>query len=134
MTKRVVLIFAATVLVVIGLLPLLVMFGRSVTVDGHLSLAAYKDVLTSRTQWALLRHSLVLSLLTALLATVVGVLLGILLAKTDLPFRRILAVLFTIPLLLPPYIIAVSWAILLGRDGFPQNENWGISLLLYITS
>ncbi len=44
MTKRAVLISAATVLAVIGLLPLLVMFGRSVTVDGHLSLDAYKDV------------------------------------------------------------------------------------------
>ncbi len=44
MAKRAVLMFAATVLVVIGLLPLLVMFERSVTVDDHLSLAAYKDV------------------------------------------------------------------------------------------
>jgi len=118
MTRRVVLIFAAMVLVVIGLLPLLVMFLRSVTVDGHLSLVAYKDVLTSRTQWVLLRHSLVLSSLTALLTTVVGMLLGILLAKTDLPFRRVFTVLFTVPLLVPPYITAVSWSLLLGREGF----------------
>ncbi len=118
MAKRAVLILAATVLVVIGLLPLLVMFWRSVTVDGHLSLVAYKDVLTSRTQWVLLRHSLVLSGLTALLATVVGMSLGILLAKTDLPFRRVFAVLFTVPLLVPPYITAVSWSLLLGREGF----------------
>ena len=118
MTKRVVLMFAAIVLVVIGLLPLLVMFLQSVTVDGHLSLAAYKDVLTSRAQWVLLRHSLVLSSLTAVLATVVGMLLGILLAKTDLPFRRVFTVLFTVPLLVPPYITAVSWSILLGREGF----------------
>ena len=118
MAKRTVLIFTATVLIVIGLLPLFVMFLRSVTVDGHLSFVAYKDVLTSRTQWVLLRHSLVLSSLTALLATVVGMLLGILLAKTDLPFRRIFAVLFTAPLLVPPYITAVSWSLLLGREGF----------------
>ncbi len=118
MTRRAVLIFAAIVLVVIGLLPLLVMFLQSVTADGHLSLVAYKDVLTSRTQWVLLKHSLVLSSLTALLATVVGMLLGILLAKTDLPFRRVFAVLFTVPLLVPPYITAVSWSLLLGREGF----------------
>ncbi len=118
MGKRAVLIFTAIVLVVVGLLPLLVMFLRSVTVDGHLSLVAYKDVLTSRTQWVLLRHSLVLSSLTALLAAVIGMLLGILLAKTDLPFRRVFAVLFTAPLLVPPYITAVSWSLLLGRGGF----------------
>lgn len=118
MAKRAVLIFAAIVLAAIGLLPLLVMFLQSVTADGHLSLVAYKDVLTSRTQWVLLKHSLVLSSLTALLATVVGMLLGILLAKTDLPFRRFFAVLFTVPLLVPPYITAVSWSLLLGREGF----------------
>jgi len=118
MAKRAVLISTAVVLAVIGLLPLIVMFLRSVTVDGHLSLVAYKDVLASRNQWVLLKHSLVLSSLTALLVTVIGMPLGILLAKSNLPFRRTLAVLFIVPLLLPPYITAVSWSILLGREGF----------------
>jgi iron(III) transport system permease protein len=118
MTKRAILIFAVTVLVVIGLLPLVVMLLRSVTVDGHFSLIAYKDVLTSRSQWILLRHSLVLSSWCALLSMVLGVLLGIVLGKTDLPFRRVFAVLFTVPLLVPPYISAVSWSLLLGRGGF----------------
>ncbi|MHC4103668.1 MAG: ABC transporter permease [Planctomycetota bacterium] len=117
MAKRMILISAAIVLAVIGLLPLLVMLLRSVTVDGHLSLAAYQDLLASRRQWVLLRHSFVLSFLTALLVTVIGSSLGILLAKTDLPFRRTFAVLFTIPLLIPPYIVAISWSIILGREG-----------------
>ncbi len=117
MVKRLVLMLAVTVLLVIGLLPLAVMCLRSVTVDGHLSLVAYRDVLTSRAQWTLLQHSLVLSSLTALLTTAVGMGLGIVLAKTDLPFRRAFAVLFTVPLLVPPYITAVSWSLLLGREG-----------------
>lgn len=117
MTKRAILISAAIVLAVVGLLPLLVMVLRSVTVNGHLSLAAYKNLLASRGEWILLRHSFVLSSLTALLTTVIGMPLGILLAKTDLPFRRIFAVLFTVPLLVPPYIMAVSWSVLLGREG-----------------
>jgi iron(III) transport system permease protein len=112
-----ILISAAIVLAVIGLLPLLVMLLRSVTVDGHLSLVAYQDLLASRRQWVLLKHSFVLSSLTALLVTVIGSSLGILLAKTDLPFRRTFAVLFTIPLLIPPYIVAISWSIILGREG-----------------
>ncbi len=118
MIKRLVLWFAVMVLVVIGLLPLLVMVVRSVTVEGHLSLVAYREVLTSRAQWDLLIHSLVLSSVTSLLATVVGAGLGIVLGKTDLPFRRVFAVLFTVPLLIPPYITAVSWSLLLGRAGF----------------
>ncbi len=118
MAKRTILISTALILAVIGLLPLLVMVLSSVTVDGHLNLTAYRNLLASPRQWVLLKHSLVLSSLTALLATVIGSSLGILLAKTDLPFRRMFAVLFTIPLLIPPYIMAISWSIILGRDGF----------------
>lgn len=116
--KRTILISAAIVVAVTGLLPLLVMLLSSVTVDGSLNFAAYQNLLASPRQWLLLKHSFVLSSVTALLATLIGSSLGILLAKTDLPFRRTFAVLFTIPLLIPPYILAISWSIILGRDGF----------------
>src|SRR4029077_14758126 len=46
-----------------------------------------------------------------------GVPVGLLLGKTDLPCRRILAVLLSIPLLLPPYIFAICWFNLLAKDG-----------------
>jgi len=126
MAKRIVLITFVTVLALIGLLPLLVMLAQSVIVEGHFSLASYQNLLSSRSEWVLLRHSLILSTLTALLATAVGTPLGILLAKTDLPFRRAFAVLFTVPLLVPPYILAVSWFDVLGREGFLARF-WGSS-------
>ena len=126
MAKRIVLITFVAVLALIGLLPLLVMLAQSVIVEGHFSFAAYQDLLSSRGEWILLGHSLILSTLTALLTTVVGMPLGILLAKTDLPFRRAFAVLFTVPLLVPPYILAVSWFDVLGREGFLARF-WGSS-------
>ena len=46
-----------------------------------------------------------------------GVEVCFLFGKTDLPFRRGFAVLFAIPLLLPPYVTAISWFDLLGREG-----------------
>ncbi|MFQ5875519.1 MAG: ABC transporter permease, partial [Dehalococcoidia bacterium] len=117
MAKRTILTWIAALLGVIGLLPILVMFGKSLLVEGHISLASYRGLLASVRQWTLIGHSLALSSLTTLLATAIGLPLGILLAKTDLPFRRLFAVLFTIPLLVPPYITAVSWFDLLGREG-----------------
>ncbi|MFH0341560.1 MAG: ABC transporter permease, partial [Chromatiales bacterium] len=68
--------------------------------------------------WALLGQSLTLSSLTALCGTVIGVPLGILLGKTDLPLRYLFVVLFTLPLLLPPYLLAVAWSAALGREGW----------------
>ena len=62
-------------------------------------------------------HSLALSSLVTVLTVALGLPLGILLGKTDLPFRRFFSVLFVIPLLIPPYIMAVSWFDLMGQDG-----------------
>jgi iron(III) transport system permease protein len=117
--KRVTLAAAAALLAVIGLLPLLTMVSSSVVVDGSFSLKAYQALWeSSGQQWVLMGHSVLLCLLVTFLATIVGVPLGILLGKTDLPFRRTLTVLLTVPLLLPPYVLAVAWFGVLGSGGW----------------
>lgn len=112
------LLLVVFLLVSIGFLPILVMFIRSITVNGHISFTYYKTLFSSSREWILLGHSFTLSLLTTLFATAVGLPLGILFGKSDLPLRRLFTFLFITPLLLSPYIIAVSWFVLFGRDGF----------------
>jgi len=117
MTRRVVLLFTAVLLLVIGAVPVFSMLIKSVFVDGRFSLAPYGGLLTSAHQWTLMGHSLALSALVTVLTVAFGVPLGMLLGKTDLPWRKFLTVLFVIPLVIPPYIIAVSWFDLLGNEG-----------------
>lgn len=117
MARRVFLAFIAVLLLAIGMLPVLSMLIKSVIVDGRLSLASYGGVLASSHQWALMGHSLLLASLVTALAVGAGVPLGVLLGKTDLVLRGFLTVLFAVPLLVPPYIIAVSWSDLLGSEG-----------------
>jgi len=62
-------------------------------------------------------HSLLLSFLTMFMAFIIGLPLGILIGKTTLPLRRFFMVLFTVPFLVPPYVMAVSWKNILGRGG-----------------
>ncbi len=116
MQRRGFLSLLVVLLFTIGVLPVLSMWVKSVMVDGRFSLAAYEDVLASRHQWTLMGHSMALSLLVTVLAVAAGTPLGILLGKTDLPFRRFFTALFVIPLLIPPYIIAVAWSDLLGAS------------------
>jgi len=94
----------------VGMSPLLFMLFESMSVDGHFSLNAYAEVLQTDRQWTLMRNSLTLASAVALLTTLVGVPIGILFGKTDLPFRRFFTILFVTPLLVPPYISAVSWS------------------------
>ncbi len=114
MAKRLFLTAIAALLFAIGMLPILAMLMDSAMVDGRFSLAAYRGLLASPRQWTLMGHSLALASLTTACAVTLGMPLGILFSRTDLPLRRVLAGIFVIPLLIPPYIIAVSWSDLLG--------------------
>ncbi len=115
MGRRTFLAMIAALVLVIGLLPVATMLVKSVLSDGRLSLIAYDNLLTSARQWTLLGHSMILATSVTLLTMAVGVPLGVILGKSDLPGRQFLTVLFVVPLLIPPYIMAVSWSDLLGR-------------------
>jgi iron(III) transport system permease protein len=117
-TERLILILATLVLALIGLLPVAAMLKETLIADGSFSLDAYRALLASDGQFAVLvGHSLQLSFLTAVISTLIGVPLGVLLGKTDLPLRGALTLLFTAPLLVPSYVLAVAWFSILGRTG-----------------
>ncbi|HEC20723.1 MAG TPA: iron ABC transporter permease [Gammaproteobacteria bacterium] len=113
MSKRLTLWLAVLLLLIAGALPVLDMLLRSLFIDGRFTLEAWNGLLADSRQWLLMRNSLLLASLVTLFTFVLGVPLGILLGKTDLPLRRALTLLFTIPLLIPPYIVAVAWSGLL---------------------
>ena len=121
MTRRAFLTAAFVLLVVMGLFPILTMLAGSFAAEGRISLEAYRGLLSSGREWTLLGHSVILALSVSLLTTVVGVPLGILLGKTDLPFRRLFMVLFSVPLLIPTYITAVGWTDFLGPNGLFES-------------
>jgi len=93
------------------------MFASSFVDEGRFSLASYQQVLSERRQLSLLKNSLLIATFTALLAVLVGVPFAVLISRTDMPLRGIFAVLCCVPLLIPPYINAVSWIYLLGQKG-----------------
>ena len=74
------------------------------------------ELLSSRTLM-LLGNTVSLGVVVALFVGGFGTGLGILLAKTDLVGRGALIALLTFPLLLPPYILALGWFTVLGRQG-----------------
>jgi iron(III) transport system permease protein len=116
--RRLTLLLVVFALIVVGLLPLAAMLSKSIFVDGRLTLVLYEKFFANpRQHWASIGHSVTLATLTAGSVTLLGLILGLLLGKTDLPFRRVWVVLLSIPLLLPPYILAVCWFNLLSANG-----------------
>jgi len=110
------------------LLPLVWMLIESLFVAAEAGVEAY-GVLGSPKLWQHFLNSLALAGVVALLTTLLGTFLGVVLSKTTLPFATLWGVVFLLPLLIPPYIIAFAWFELLGREvivGF-----WGSAWVLF---
>jgi iron(III) transport system permease protein len=112
--------FSAATLAVfatVALLPECALFLQSIWHDGRLSFAAYSSVLSEPRQWSLLRNTLALAAGTTVLAALLGVPAGYALERRRVFMPGVFTCLLALPLLVPPYINAVVWADLLGRNG-----------------
>src|SRR5262252_8716846 len=79
-------------------------------------------VLSAVRPWLLLVRSLALAAAVTASAVAIGVPLGLLIARTDLPGRRALWMLHAFPMFLPPFLLALGWFQLFGREGFLGSE------------
>lgn len=109
---------AVAVFVAASLSPVIYMFAVSfVDAEGNFTTANYSRLLAETRQRNLLLNSTLLGAGTAALASVIGVPLGLLLARADLPVKRLFRFALVIPLVIPPSILALAWIYLGGSTG-----------------
>ncbi len=113
--SRPLLILAATVLLLAGLLPIGVMLVRL----GQ-DPSALGSVTSSRTM-DLLGRTFLLGGSVAAIAMLVGAPFGFLVARTDMPGARLLRPLGFLPLLMPPLVTAMTWTVLVDLRGAPMT-------------
>jgi iron(III) transport system permease protein len=116
--RSVILAIAIALFLALCFLPLAYMLAISlIGADGSLSVINYSRLLMEPRQRNLLLTSMLLGTGTSLLASIVGVPLGLLFARADIPAKRICRLLLIIPLIVPPYILALAWIYLGGSAG-----------------
>ena len=81
------------------------------------TLANYVKVLSTGFYRQSLWNSLTMGLLTALAATAIGVPMAFCIARLRIPGRPLLLALAALPLVLPSFVGAYAWVLLLGRSG-----------------
>ncbi|HEX7000415.1 MAG TPA: iron ABC transporter permease [Trueperaceae bacterium] len=93
-----------------------------VTVDGE-GISVWRDVLTGRIArnlfWLPLRNTLVIGLLVGLGSSLVGGFLAWLVVLTDIPGRKLIGTLASLPFVIPSFAIALAWQV------FFRNERVG---------
>lgn len=107
---------SGSVLVVAALLPLVYLLGQVVASPDALNLLA------SLRPWWLLVRSLVFSLSITAVTAVIGIPLGFLIARGNWRLRKIILLLHSLPMFLPPFVVALGWFQLLGREGLLGSE------------
>ncbi|MCA1605893.1 MAG: iron ABC transporter permease [Acidobacteria bacterium] len=111
--------FAITLFLVFCVLPVVYMFAVSLTegTTGSFTLSNYRQLLTETRQRGLLLTSILLGGGVAIFATILGAPLGLLLARSDLAAKRLLRIALVVPLVVPPYVMALAWVLLTGPVG-----------------
>jgi iron(III) transport system permease protein len=96
-----------------------------------LTLLHARRALGDPASWRVLGWTTAIALLGTLGAVLLGVPYAVFTARTDLPGRRLLAVLYAAPLVLPPLLLAMAWDNVLPqswREGPAGLGRWGTAL------
>ncbi|WP_201353054.1 ABC transporter permease [Hydrogenimonas urashimensis] len=113
------------ILLLAGILPVALMLYQTFTTGSTAS--PLMAILFSSQALAQMHNSLTLAFLVTASTMSVGVPLGLVLGKTDLPMRHFFTFLFLVPLLMPPYILAVAWDALFTYLHLPSSWLFGLT-------
>jgi iron(III) transport system permease protein len=98
---------------------MLLIFFNAFWVDGHFNVADVVRVLQRKETYEALLNSLILSGGVTVTGTIVGSFFAWLVTRTDLPFKKTMKLLFLVPFMLPAFIGALAWKMLLSpRAGY----------------
>lgn len=102
--------------------------------------AGVRQAIATRPVGVALLHTVAVSASATVLATVLGVAMALLVARSDLPFRRLFAFAWVAPLVIPAYVTGLAWLDAYTRAGLTDelahlSANWlsgavGVALLL----
>lgn len=99
--------------------------------DGAFDLAVYTSVLTSPVNRRIIENTLKLGASVAVIATATGFLFAYTLVRVDSRTNRALRLLAMLPLVSPPFALALSTILLFGRSGLISKGLFGIEYNIY---
>jgi iron(III) transport system permease protein len=123
------------ILVIVVAVPILLILWTALFVDGSLNTRDVVKALSEPETYSALKNSLIIAAGVTFFSTITGVFFAWLVSRTDLPFKETMKVLFLIPFMLPPFIGALAWKMLLSpRAGYINkflNDLFGLEGSLF---
>ncbi len=116
---EIVLILSILILIVVVAIPVLLIFWNAFVVEGQLNVKDVVKILNQPDTYEALKNSVIIAIGVTFFSTVIGVFFAWLVSRTDLPFKETMKLLFVVPFMLPSFIGALAWKMLLSpRAGY----------------
>jgi len=114
-------------LIVFIVFPLYQIFKASfIMSDGQIGLDGYKRVLSGGGLSRSLTNSLVLAAISATLSTIIAYMFAYTFAYVNIPFKKLFNAIAILPVISPPFVIALSAMLLLGKQGIITKHLLGL--------
>lgn len=109
-------------------MPILAMIGASISEEGR---ALFGHYLTEPAYQAIITNTLVMGLSVAAAGTMLGFLFAYVRVKVQAPFKRFMHLIALIPIISPPFALAIAIIILFGRNGMISRGIFGVRYDIY---
>ncbi|RHW32850.1 iron ABC transporter permease [Neobacillus notoginsengisoli] len=96
------------------------------TNSGEFSMEGYLRIISGGVLFESLRNSIVLALIVSTLSTIIAYLFAYTFAYVDVPLKRLFNGIAILPVISPPFVIALSAMLLFGRQGFISKQLLGL--------
>ncbi|MEK4299654.1 iron ABC transporter permease [Oceanobacillus sp. FSL W8-0428] len=113
-------------LIVFIVYPLFQIFLSSFISNGEIDWQGYKRVFAGGQLTSALMNSLVLAVIVSILSTAIAYFFAYTLAYIKVPFKKLFNGIAILPVISPPFVIALSAILLFGRGGFISETLLGI--------
>jgi iron(III) transport system permease protein len=116
---EIVLFLSILILVVVVAIPVLLIFWNSFYVEDTFNARDVVKILSQPDTYEALKNSVIIAAGVTVFSTIIGVFFAWLVSRTDLPLKETMKLLFVVPFMLPSFIGALAWKMLLSpRAGY----------------
>ena len=119
---QVILFLAIAILVIVVAFPVLLILFNAFWVDGSFNFSSALDILKEPETYQALLNSLIIASCTTVGSTIVGTFFAWLVTRTDLPHKTFMKGMFLVPFMLPSFIGALAWKMLLSPNAGFINQ------------
>ena len=113
---QVILFLSIAILVIVVAVPVLLIFFNAFWVKGEFNIRDVVNIIMEPETYKALTNSVIIASGTTLGSTIVGTFFAWLVTRTDLPYKGFMKSMFLVPFMLPSFIGALAWKMLLSPN------------------